>query len=336
MLSYNSSMATKPATKSLTQMAVDYSKPTYWDPIQGGLRNVPGASLPKPVSPYGINPAGATQQAITGQKDEIAAGIDREGLYSGTTPQKARTNMEGYGPAGGGANGGGSGLNGASIVGAATSPAALAVAAPVVGAAAKNLVTVPAGGGQGDNRATLTSMLQGQIDRQKANDARIEALYGQISQRANPYDPNSEAFRRSQALAVNNANRAMQGAEHRAQVGLAGRGMLGSGQEAAALGNIAAQRGALISNTENDLYSDTMARGYQWQQARDNSLVSLLNGNRQNPEELARQLALWDRDDANNLNGMIGAAFGGLGSLIAGLSSEERAAVLRLIPGMGG
>lgn len=270
------------------------------------------ANAPKPaglptfngMNPYGINPAGATQQAIAGQKDKIAAGIDREGLYSGTSVQKARTNMEGLGPNignPGSSNGGLSFDSAANAAGAVASnplaQKAAGAAAGLVGARSLGYLGGGDGGQGGDHQATLTSMLKQQMANDATNQTRIENLYNAMSQRANPYDTNSEAFRRSQALAVNNANRSMQGAEHRAQVGLAGRGMMGSGQEAAALGSIAAQRGALVSNTENSLYADTMQRGYEWQRGQDNSLVALLNGSRQDPTQLAMQMALWGRQD---------------------------------------
>lgn len=150
---------------------------------------------------------------------------------------------------------------------APAAPASIASQAPGQAAATSNM-----------DLTGIQGVLNAVKDSTQENRARFNQVWDQFNAAKNPYDVNGQAFQGALNSATNRANRSMSGAEARAQGALAGRGMLGSGYESATLGALAAQRGALVSDTQGRMYDDAYRGGAQWEQDKLRGVASLVAG----------------------------------------------------------
>lgn len=329
-----------------------YQEPAWWDVggqlgraqyyLSNGMdgrseeekRRAQQQSAATQAGPYGIKPSGGLT-GLMSQGTAIADQADRKGILDGSRIKKAQQQMQGFGPDIGSPGAPTQQLSfapAADVLGKAgsfaTSPAGvktIGAAAGLVGGA-RSLGYLGGGdaGAGGGSKGPLEQIYQQKVENERRNQERMDQLFQEIESRENPFAPGTEAFNKALAFKVNSTARAMKGAEHRTLVGLAGRGMMGSGQEAAAMTNLAHQRGLAMADAETSFYDRAQDRWGDWARSQDNARISLLNGSREDPTQLAMQMALWGRQDDQRREDQIGAIGKGAADWWFSMTPEER------------
>lgn len=127
---------------------------------------------------------------------------------------------------------------------------------------------------------------------------RYDQLYGQISNLQDPYDPNSELFKKALAGTINVTNRNFGGAAGRTAAVLAARGQLGSAGAAGAIANTENARRTALSDAETGMYRDALAQGQQFTFNKLNALASMNQGDLATAGGIYQGLYGIERDDA--------------------------------------
>jgi hypothetical protein len=153
-----------------------------------------------------------------------------------------------------------------------STPLASAPSIPNVGGSNSSTTGGPATpGGMSNYDAERLKLAQGR-------ESAIQEAIKKINGLSNPYDTNSDAFKHTVADATNRATMQFAGADRAAQEALAGRGMMGTGYEAAGLGSLIGQRGAAISGAQNSLYADAYKGAGDFDMRRQSAILQALGG----------------------------------------------------------
>lgn len=132
--------------------------------------------------------------------------------------------------------------------------------------------------GGGDSSGAMSDYDAKRIALAERQQAARDAAIGRIQGLQNPYDTNSDTFKKALALTLNNQTRNFAGGEARIQGDLAARGMLGSGQEAAALGGFNARRAQALSDAENGMYADALTGNADFALRKELAILGGLGG----------------------------------------------------------